>query len=105
MASLNATRNTPSARFDLPLEQTEKAQETHHEGARESVPAEHSSESHLELTDSQPSSSKYGSSTAGEDAFQPSQKADRRLTMKLDILIVPVSIMLYLSAYLDRGEK
>ncbi|KAJ7176139.1 major facilitator superfamily domain-containing protein [Mycena crocata] len=49
-------------------------------------------------------SSAYANSTAGIDHKVESRKAERKLLFKLDILILPLAVLLYLSAYLDRGN-
>ncbi|KAK4698779.1 hypothetical protein P7C70_g7490, partial [Phenoliferia sp. Uapishka_3] len=46
----------------------------------------------------------YASSTTGLDHRVQTSKAERRLLFKLDILIIPLAVLLYLSAYLDRGN-
>ncbi|BGP13076.1 hypothetical protein JCM10213v2_000995 [Rhodosporidiobolus nylandii] len=48
-------------------------------------------------------SSKYASSTLGLEHREASKKEERRLVRKLDVLILPLAVLLYLSAYLDRG--
>ncbi|KAJ7467457.1 major facilitator superfamily domain-containing protein [Mycena latifolia] len=54
--------------------------------------------------DAEKRSSAYSSSTTGLEASAESGKAERRLLFKLDILILPLAVLLYLSAYLDRGN-
>ncbi|KAJ7506104.1 major facilitator superfamily domain-containing protein [Mycena galericulata] len=49
-------------------------------------------------------SSGYAVSTTGIDHRVESIKAERRLLFKLDIVILPLAVLLYLSAYLDRGN-
>ncbi|KAL8291709.1 hypothetical protein RQP46_001967 [Phenoliferia psychrophenolica] len=56
------------------------------------------------FTDTEKGSTAYASSTTGEDHRVESAKAERRLLFKLDILIMPLAVLLYLSAYLDRGN-
>ncbi|GAA6041223.1 hypothetical protein JCM8097_008351 [Rhodosporidiobolus ruineniae] len=48
-------------------------------------------------------SSKYASSITGLEHVKANQTAERKLVRKLDILILPLAVLLYLSAYLDRG--
>ncbi|KAF7340529.1 Major facilitator superfamily domain-containing protein [Mycena sanguinolenta] len=54
-------------------------------------------------TDTEKGSS-YAASTAGVDHRIESTKAERRLLLKLDVVILPLAVLLYLSAYLDRGN-
>ncbi|GAA5861871.1 hypothetical protein JCM1840_006860 [Sporobolomyces johnsonii] len=49
-------------------------------------------------------SSKYASSVAGLEHAKASKSAERRLVRKLDCVILPMAVFLYLSAYLDRGN-
>ncbi|KAJ7155237.1 major facilitator superfamily domain-containing protein [Mycena filopes] len=49
-------------------------------------------------------SSAYAASTTGIDHRAESSRAERRLLFKLDIIILPLAVLLYLSAYLDRGN-
>ncbi|GAA5830492.1 hypothetical protein JCM11251_002490 [Rhodosporidiobolus azoricus] len=48
-------------------------------------------------------SSKYASSTIGIEHAKASKAEERRLVRKLDVVILPLAIFLYLAAYLDRG--
>ncbi|KAJ7738997.1 major facilitator superfamily domain-containing protein [Mycena metata] len=48
--------------------------------------------------------SSYAASTTGLDHRVETTKAERRLLFKLDIIILPLAVLLYLSAYLDRGN-
>lgn len=50
------------------------------------------------------SSTGYAASTAGLDHKHQNAVSERKLLFKLDILILPLCMMLYLSAYLDRGN-
>ncbi|KAJ7778849.1 major facilitator superfamily domain-containing protein [Mycena maculata] len=54
--------------------------------------------------DTEKGSSAYAASTAGLDHRSEYTKAERRLLFKLDIIILPLAALLYLSAYLDRGN-
>ncbi|KAJ7613445.1 major facilitator superfamily domain-containing protein [Roridomyces roridus] len=54
--------------------------------------------------DTEKGSSKYAASTTGLDHRLETSKAERRLLFKLDIIILPLAVLLYLSAYLDRGN-
>ncbi|ORY82359.1 major facilitator superfamily domain-containing protein [Leucosporidium creatinivorum] len=54
--------------------------------------------------DSEKDSSRYASSTAGLEFRAETHRAERRLLWKLDVLIIPLAVLLYLSAYLDRGN-
>ncbi|KAJ7675567.1 major facilitator superfamily domain-containing protein [Mycena rosella] len=54
--------------------------------------------------DTEKGSGAYASSTTGIDHRVESNKAERRLLFKLDIVILPLAVLLYLSAYLDRGN-
>ncbi|KAJ6529736.1 MFS general substrate transporter [Mycena capillaripes] len=49
-------------------------------------------------------SSAYAASTTGIDHRTETHKAERRLLFKLDVVILPLAALLYLSAYLDRGN-
>jgi hypothetical protein len=84
---------TPSARF-ADLHDNEKPELSEMEKAS----------GQLALTESQRSSAGYANSTAGLDHKQEISKAERKLVFKLDILILPLAMLLYLSAYLDRGN-
>lgn len=46
----------------------------------------------------------YASSVLGENHKAEHSKAVRKVLFKLDILIIPLALLLYLSAYLDRGN-
>ncbi|POY70839.1 hypothetical protein BMF94_6252 [Rhodotorula taiwanensis] len=48
-------------------------------------------------------SSRYAESDAGLEHVRASKAAERKLVRKLDVLIMPLAMLLYLSAYLDRG--
>ncbi|BGO98287.1 putative High-affinity nicotinic acid transporter (putative) [Rhodotorula toruloides] len=48
-------------------------------------------------------SSRYASSETGLEHVKASKTAERRLVRKLDVVILPMAVLLYLSAYLDRG--
>lgn len=48
-------------------------------------------------------SSKYASSETGLEHVKASKAAERKLVRKLDAVILPMAVLLYLSAYLDRG--
>lgn len=48
-------------------------------------------------------SSRYASSETGLEHVKASKAAERRLVRKLDVVILPMAVLLYLSAYLDRG--
>ncbi|BGP29184.1 hypothetical protein JCM10296v2_000922 [Rhodotorula toruloides] len=48
-------------------------------------------------------SSRYASSETGLEHVKASKAAERRLVRKLDAVILPMAVLLYLSAYLDRG--
>ncbi|GAA5880205.1 hypothetical protein JCM3774_006085 [Rhodotorula dairenensis] len=49
-------------------------------------------------------SSRYADSESGLEHVKASKAAERKLVRKLDVLILPLAILLYLSAYLDRGN-
>ncbi|GAA5968251.1 hypothetical protein JCM8115_006170 [Rhodotorula mucilaginosa] len=49
-------------------------------------------------------SSRYAGSESGLEHVKASKTAERKLVRKLDVLILPLAILLYLSAYLDRGN-
>ncbi|GAA5988271.1 hypothetical protein JCM10908_002144 [Rhodotorula pacifica] len=49
-------------------------------------------------------SSRYAESESGLAHVKASKAAERKLVRKLDVLILPLAILLYLSAYLDRGN-
>ncbi|BGP37061.1 hypothetical protein JCM10449v2_000965 [Rhodotorula kratochvilovae] len=49
-------------------------------------------------------SSKYADSTIGLEHVKASKANERKLVRKLDVLILPLAVLLYLSAYLDRGN-
>ncbi|GAA5900441.1 hypothetical protein JCM6882_001247 [Rhodosporidiobolus microsporus] len=48
-------------------------------------------------------SSKYASSIIGLEHAKASKVEERRLVRKLDVLILPLAVLLYLAAYIDRG--
>ncbi|KAJ7917718.1 major facilitator superfamily domain-containing protein [Mycena leptocephala] len=54
--------------------------------------------------DTEKGSSAYAASTTGLDHRAETYKAERHLLFKLDIIILPLAVLLYLSAYLDRGN-
>ncbi|TNY24166.1 major facilitator superfamily domain-containing protein [Rhodotorula diobovata] len=49
-------------------------------------------------------SSKYADSTIRLEHVKASKANERKLVRKLDVLILPLAVLLYLSAYLDRGN-
>ncbi|GAA5823381.1 hypothetical protein JCM10212_005675 [Sporobolomyces blumeae] len=49
-------------------------------------------------------SSRYASSTTGLEHQKASKNLERRLVRKMDCVILPMAVLLYLSAYLDRGN-
>ncbi|GAA6007931.1 hypothetical protein JCM11491_006544 [Sporobolomyces phaffii] len=49
-------------------------------------------------------SSRYAASTTGLEHQEASKKLERRLVRKMDAVILPMAVLLYLSAYLDRGN-
>ncbi|KAJ7027053.1 hypothetical protein C8F04DRAFT_100053 [Mycena alexandri] len=55
-------------------------------------------------SDTEKGSSAYAASTTGHGHRIESHTAELRLLFKLDILILPLAVLLYLSAYLDRGN-
>ncbi|GHJ88854.1 hypothetical protein NliqN6_5256 [Naganishia liquefaciens] len=46
----------------------------------------------------------YASSIDGEGRHEVSERAEKKLLRKLDVIILPLAALLYLSAYLDRGN-
>jgi len=54
--------------------------------------------------DTEKGSSGYAASILGEDHKVGLLKAERKLLLKLDVIILPFAALLYLSAYLDRGN-
>ncbi|KAJ7826789.1 major facilitator superfamily domain-containing protein [Mycena olivaceomarginata] len=56
-------------------------------------------------TDAEKGSTSYAASTTGLDHKIESNKVERRLLFKLDIVILPLAVLLYLSAYLDRSNN
>lgn len=102
---VNDSSQPLSARFkDTRVDQdAEKGQITHSESPMPDDSLGLSPSNITVRTESQPGSSKYAASTAGLEHKKGLLKAERKVYLKLDLLIVPVSIILYLSAYLDRG--
>ncbi|GAA5892237.1 hypothetical protein JCM8208_001489 [Rhodotorula glutinis] len=49
-------------------------------------------------------SSKYADSTIGLEHVKAAKASERKLVRKLDAVILPLAVLLYLSAYLDRGN-
>lgn len=49
-------------------------------------------------------SSRYASSTIGLEHQEASKKLEQKLVRKQDAVILPMAVLLYLSAYLDRGN-
>ncbi|KAI5476042.1 MFS general substrate transporter [Pseudohyphozyma bogoriensis] len=54
--------------------------------------------------DTEKGSTAYASSEIGITHVKETAKAERKLLFKLDILILPLAVLLYVSAYLDRGN-
>ncbi|GAA5832308.1 hypothetical protein JCM3766R1_002376 [Sporobolomyces carnicolor] len=54
--------------------------------------------------DSEKGFSRYASSTTGLEHVEANKKLERKLVRKLDCVILPMAVLLYLSAYLDRGS-
>ncbi|KAH8795992.1 hypothetical protein DL96DRAFT_1722435 [Flagelloscypha sp. PMI_526] len=48
--------------------------------------------------------SAYANSTTGLDHQKGLKEQERRILRKLDVVILPLTALLYLSAYLDRGN-
>ncbi|GAA5895002.1 uncharacterized protein JCM6883_002287 [Sporobolomyces salmoneus] len=71
---------------------------------RETRFADSSSLAAATTRDSEKGSSRYASSTVGIDHVEANKKAERKLVRKLDSVILPMAVLLYLSAYLDRGN-
>ncbi|WVQ66264.1 uncharacterized protein L199_004443 [Kwoniella botswanensis] len=55
-------------------------------------------------TETEKGSTRYASSETGLAFKDENKKAERKLLMKLDVAILPFAVLLYLSAYLDRGN-
>ncbi|WWD17699.1 hypothetical protein CI109_102140 [Kwoniella shandongensis] len=55
-------------------------------------------------TDPEKASTRYAESDTGLVFREENRKAERKLLAKLDIAILPFAVLLYLSAYLDRGN-
>ncbi|WWC95606.1 hypothetical protein V866_002471 [Kwoniella sp. B9012] len=55
-------------------------------------------------TETEKGSTRYASSETGLAFKDENKKAERRLLLKLDVAILPFAVLLYLSAYLDRGN-
>jgi hypothetical protein len=55
--------------------------------------------------ESQTGSSRYASSEAGLTHKKQTWVAERKLLLKLDVVVLPLAMLLYLSAYLDRGTS
>ncbi|KAJ7342937.1 major facilitator superfamily domain-containing protein [Mycena albidolilacea] len=64
----------------------------------------HKTETNTTGTDAEKGSTSYAASTTGLDHKIETSRAERRLLFKLDIVILPLAVLLYLSAYLDRGN-
>ncbi|WVF70301.1 hypothetical protein IAT40_005090 [Kwoniella sp. CBS 6097] len=54
--------------------------------------------------DTEKGSTRYAGSDTGLVLREENKKAERRLLLKLDCAILPFAVLLYLSAYLDRGN-
>ncbi|WVR06040.1 hypothetical protein IAU60_003068 [Kwoniella sp. DSM 27419] len=54
--------------------------------------------------DTEKGSTRYAASETGLVHKDENKKAERRLLLKLDLGILPFAVLLYLSAYLDRGN-
>ncbi|GAA5870519.1 hypothetical protein JCM16303_001509 [Sporobolomyces ruberrimus] len=54
--------------------------------------------------DSEKGSSRYAASTTGIAHVENAKQIERKLVRKLDLVILPMAVLLYLSAYLDRGN-
>ncbi|GAA5856467.1 hypothetical protein JCM8547_008756 [Rhodosporidiobolus lusitaniae] len=89
------------------VEKTVKVEEmqevSHNERAPRFADGESLAPVSTEGTGKDNSSSKYASSTIGLEHRTASQKEERKLVRKLDVLIIPLAVLLYLAAYLDRG--
>ncbi|KAJ6568478.1 major facilitator superfamily domain-containing protein [Mycena capillaripes] len=75
------------------------AEDTKHEGGGGPLP-----KTLTNTSDTEKGSSAYAASTTGLDHRIESHRAELRLLIKLDIIILPLAVLLYLSAYLDRGN-
>ncbi|OZJ03566.1 hypothetical protein BZG36_03097 [Bifiguratus adelaidae] len=86
----------------------EKAQVTTEEGAPRAKMSDESFDNALthqtSVTDTEKGSSAYASSIGGGVHLQEYRKAERKLVRKLDMVILPLTMCMYLSAYLDRGN-
>ncbi|GAA5832322.1 hypothetical protein JCM3766R1_002381 [Sporobolomyces carnicolor] len=91
-----------TTRFQPEVLEYEKANgETEH---RETRFADSSSLAAATTRDSEKGSSRYASSTTGLEHVEANKKLERKLVRKLDCVILPMAVLLYLSAYLDRGN-
>ncbi|WRT64333.1 uncharacterized protein IL334_001265 [Kwoniella shivajii] len=54
--------------------------------------------------DNEKASTRYANSDTGLVLKEENKKAERKLLIKLDCAILPFAVLLYLSAYLDRGN-
>lgn len=57
-----------------------------------------------QITTTDNDSSRYAASAAGLDHKHQIAVAERKLLLKLDLILLPLCMVLYLSAYLDRGN-
>ena len=57
-----------------------------------------------QITTTDNDSSRYAASAAGLDHKHQNKVAERKLLFKLDVILLPLCMVLYLSAYLDRGN-
>ena len=55
-------------------------------------------------TDAEKASNRYADSETGVDFRHENAVAIRKLLLKLDVGIMPFAVLLYLGAYLDRGN-
>lgn len=97
---------TPTARFD----DDEKPTVAHLEGQDHTIqttdghtlfsPSTHDTEKATAST----VSGAYAGSVIGQTLSDENKKAERKLLLKLDVVILPLAMLLYLAAYLDRGN-
>ncbi|OWZ39201.1 high-affinity nicotinic acid transporter [Cryptococcus neoformans C23] len=95
----HATFNTDPVEIEKPIEvQTEDVD------AEKQSPLHPIGTRTTEGGDTEKGSTRYAESESGLLYKKEHKKAERKLLMKLDVAILPFAVLLYLSAYLDRGN-
>ncbi|WWC86436.1 uncharacterized protein L201_001313 [Kwoniella dendrophila CBS 6074] len=92
-----------SKHVSLPVEEKPYEQQIDHADAESNL-HQIGTRTTLAGTETEKGSTRYANSETGLAFIEENKKAERKLLLKLDLAILPFAVLLYLSAYLDRGN-